>query len=181
MGEAGAGQAVSLDSVLAGITPKVVRAKVCLRGDLIDTLERLEADYRQALADDDNLGGEAAAKLAERIAEVQAEAEQASVEFVFHAIGQRPWADLIAEHPPTPEGKKNGEQFDPKTFPFAAVAASCVQPTGVTFAGVEKLYEKVNFGQWQALWGACLEANIGTVSVPRSAAASVTRRRSAGS
>lgn len=180
MGEAEAGQVVSLDAVLAGITPKVVRAKVCLRGDLIDELEQLEAEYRR-LSQSDDLSGGPAEDVADRIAVVQSEAEQSSVEFVFHAIGQRPWADLIAEHPPSPDGKKNGEQFDPKTFPFAAVAASCVQPTGVTFAGVEKLYEKVNFGQWQALWGACLEANIGTVSVPRSAAASVTRRRSAGS
>lgn len=179
---AGPGQVASLDAVLAGFKPKVARAQVCLRGDLIDELEQLEVQYRQAkAADDGDLGGGPWLPIAERIAQVQAEVDATSTTFVFESIGQRAWSDLIAAHPPTSEGKKTGEQFNPDSFPFAAVAASCVQPTGVDEEGARRLYDRLNFGQWSELWGACLDANVRTASVPKSAARSGSPRGSAAS
>ncbi len=136
-----------LDQVLAGITARQARARVCLRGDLIAEHEQAEADLRKALADDQTENRHAAAPaVARRVVDLEQQIDAASTDFVMQAIGQRAWSDLLAEHPPSEEDRADGWAFNSRTFLVAAVGASCVSPAGMTAAGAERLFEMIRSG-----------------------------------
>lgn len=169
----------NIDEVLAQATPKTTTVRVCLRGDLLAQHEQLERELAEArrLDEVENRHVEAPG-IARRLQELEAEIDKAQVEFTFAAVGQKAWTDLGAEHPPTDADREAGLDFNGRTFPVAAIAASAVDPK-MSVEHSAKLFEKLNFGQWQLLWGACLAANVEGTSVPFSAAASAVLRGSA--
>jgi hypothetical protein len=151
--------ASDIATVLASFKPTRKTVRLCVNGDVLDELQRLDAEMREAGVRD--------SAVTQRHEALRAQARESEVEFVFVAVGRRRWSDLMLAHPPTPEqlaaAKAEGfkVQFNPETFPIAAVAASCVEPAGMTVEAVEALYEKVNDSQWHALWaGGCLGANV---------------------
>lgn len=174
----------TIDDVLTDITPKTKRVRVCLRGDLLQQLDDLDVELQQAVLEDRTQNrAPLAPQIADRIAAVRREAEAAEVEFVFQAVGRRAWSDLMVANPPTPEqqaevAERGGRyEWNPETFPMAAVAASCVEPTGMTVEKVEQLYARLNDGQWLRLWKeGCLGANVTGTDIPFSAAAYAVRR-----
>ena len=99
--------------------------------------------------------------------------------FRFAAIGRRAWADLVAEHAPTRDDIKADprSEVNPRTFPTAAVAASCVDP-GMTLDDATRLEAALNDAQWTVLWDACLAANLGGVADPKSLIAGSVLRAS---
>lgn len=119
---------------------------------------------------------------AERLAEIEAEMESATIEFRFRNIGHRAWADLLRKHPPTPEQKKENRGLDhnPETFPFVAMAAACVDPV-MTVEQVLQLESSpmVDVQSWTELWSACLRACV-IESAPKSLAAGLILRQSGG-
>lgn len=113
-----------------------------------------------------------------RIAEIEAEIEQSMIEFRFRSIGNRAWADLIRKHPPTPKQLTVHRQLDhnPETFPYEAIAASCVDPE-MTVDDVRRLHGSpmIDVAAWTTLWGACLDANV-QAAAPKSLAAGLILR-----
>lgn len=153
----------TIDDLLAEITVREKTVKLLLRQDLLDEHARLDAELVATLNTDaeenrDPLGPE----LADRLLQFETEIEQAKRPFRFRAIGKKAWADLLAQHPPTRDQTMINARIDhnPKTFPAAAIAASCVDPK-MTVEQVGQLEEKLNLAQFEILWGGCLDANVG--------------------
>jgi hypothetical protein len=173
-GEKPGEDAPTFASVLAGARPGVKRCRVCMRGDLVDEIEGLQRDLEQAqVFDHTENRAPQAPKIAALIVEKTEEALTHEVEFVFRSIGRRAWRDLLAAHPPTEEDKKAGADFNRESFPQAAMAASCVAPTGATEKDFQALADGNAIGdpQWNQLWLTCRDANVGGAEVPLSVSA----------
>ena len=118
---------------------------------------------------------------AERLAEIEAEMEAATIEFRFLCVGHRAWADLLRAHPPTKKQKETDRQLDhnPETFVYEAMAASCLDPV-MTAADVRRLEEShmMDVRSWSEMWAACVRANV-IDAAPNSLAARLILRQSA--
>lgn len=168
-----------INDILAASKPRRHTARICVRGELVDEQRALEAELKEVRSEDERKNRKPQAPtIAKKIEALQKEAEEATYEFSFEAIGQRKWNDLMAKNPPTPDQKKIAKQtgdrvdFDVIEFPIKAIAASCVSPE-LSEENARRLYERWNFSQWNTLWMACLEANLGDSSLPKSALASL--------
>ena len=158
---------------------RVATARVLLRQDLLAEHARLDAELTQAIVDDERENRiPVAPQLMCALDELEAEIDAAKVEFRFRAIGKRPWADLLKQHPPTKDQQRAGLDHNPETFPAAAIAASCVEPT-LTVDEAERLERALNASQFDVLWAKCIDANIGGTSDPKSSAAGLIRRANA--
>lgn len=155
-----------LASVLADAeNPAYVRsasAKILLRQDLTRRLAELQAEFEAAVSDTAMAQTDEGRRVAKEITALKAEIDEAKVEFRFHNIGRRAWADLLLKHPPTKEQARTLKvDHNPETFPIAAIAASCVEPEGMDEAAVKRLEAALTDSQFTALWAAAVEANIG--------------------
>jgi hypothetical protein len=159
-----------VDAWLADYQPHTTEARVCIRFDLIARHTELESDLAVAETDDRRR------QLAHQIVELEAEIEAAEKVFVFADIGGQ-WLDLIGKHPPTQAQLDEDKTLDhnPETFPVVAVAASSSDPK-LTVEQCKTLRTKLQFIQWQKLWMATLEANLGMSTIPKSLIAGVVLR-----
>jgi hypothetical protein len=182
------GQAWTWDRVLAETVPPETTVPICLRGDLVAAKEEAERQLvvlRQRNPDPTvGEGGEILAA-AERVQHLEEECAAAAVTFRFRGIGRRAHSDLEAQHPPTPEQQAEGEEqgiryrWNPTSFPAALVAASCVEPPGITLDAARRISEDWTDGQWMTLWRACITANEGVADPgPKSVIASAVLRGS---
>lgn len=163
----------TLDDLLAKAQPRTVTVPLCLRGDLLEEHEQAKAAL--AIAQAERRDDAVQVELAEAVVGIETDIAEATVDFVLRNIGRRAWSDLLGEHPPTDDQREVfGRRLDhnPDTFPYAAVAASCVAPDGVTAEKIRELEEVISSGQWDELWAACLTVNMGSLKVGESKAAS---------
>lgn len=174
----------SLDDALAKAQPRTQTVSLCLRGDLIAEHERAVGELERAVIaselNEDDVSEEHLLALAGTIQQIEADMRDATVDFVLANIGRARWTALLAEHPPTDEQRQQfGRRFDhnPDKFPHAAIAACCTSPDGVTVEQVHQLEEVLSAGQWQALWSACFQVNMGGARTGESKAASDVLRR----
>jgi hypothetical protein len=172
---------LTVDDLLAEIAPRETVARVLLRQELVAQHAELEKAMQEALQEDarenrDPVGPVIAAK----VMALESEMDALRRPFTFRAVGQRKWADLLAQHPPTKEQRKIDIRLDnnPDTFPVCAIAASCIDPV-LTEDQVRQFEERLDLSQWSLLWTACLEANMGTVSSPKSVVAGAIARANA--
>lgn len=172
---------ITIDDLLAEAVPRSATARILLRQDLLEEHARLDAELQAAVAAAlDEVTSETRDTLATQLAELEAQIEAAQREFTFRALGRRAWADLMAKHPPTKDQLKANPRLDhnPETFPFAAIAASCVAPA-LTVDHVKALDERLNVSEFDKLWVTTLEANVGADDRPKSLLAGSIRRVSA--
>lgn len=164
----------SIEQVLKQARPKTVTVQVCLRGDLLALHEQGEkelADARRVAETENAYSG--APDLARRVQEIEAEIDAAQTSFTFTAVGQKAWTDLYVAAGLGEETPETDPAFI--AWMLSAVAASCSEPA-MSDEQAERLFSVLNFGQWQLLWKACLDANVQGTSVPFSAAASAVLR-----
>ena len=160
----------TVEDLLAEITAREASASVLLRQDLLERHRELsEALEDAAQADGTQNRKPEAPAIAKQLAALEDEIKAASREFHFVAIGRRPWMDLLAKHPPTKEQKRADARIDhnPSTFPLAAVAASCTSPK-MTVDQVAQFEARLDLGEWNKIWVACLDANTGGNTNPKS-------------
>lgn len=164
-----------VDAWLDDYQPHTVEARVCTRFDLVDQHAKLEAELATSTEDGHRR------TLARKITKLEAEIEAVEKVFTFTDIGGR-WLDLIGQHPPTKAQLDADKNLDhnPATFPVAAVAASSAEPK-LTVDQVQKMRGKLQLAQWQKIWAAVLEANLGMAEAPKSLLAGVVLRRNGGS
>lgn len=145
--------------------------RLVLDGNLIDEHNQLVAELGD-LIDKHGPDAPAAEEAAGRVVAHEQLVEDATVEFVFQAMGRGPWRKLHADHPPTEEQAAQGAGFDTDVFPFVAMAACLVSPK-LTREQLEDLNDRVlDEVLFARLWGACLDVNVGeVVNRPGSAAA----------
>jgi hypothetical protein len=167
---------VDFAGVLASTKPIERSVRICLAGDLLAEIDSLTEELAQARRSDSRLNElDRAPAIAKRLVELEDAAHEAEVEFRFRAIGRKAWRDLVAANPPSAEEKKAGADHNER-FLVEAIAASCVEPAGVTLEQAEQLLDVLTESQAGKLWLACLAANRGTSDVPFSAAASELAR-----
>lgn len=172
------------------VAPPEAAVPICMRGDLVAAKDAAVDALREARQRDPspNLGDDAAAtqaELAQRIRDLEEQCAQAVVTFRFRALPRKQRSDLQAEHPPTEDQQQQARDegltasWNPDTFPPALVAASCVEPAGITVEAAQRAYETWAEGQWAPLWRACTAANFGGADPgPKSAIASAVLRGS---
>lgn len=143
---------------------------VCLAGDAAAEVERLErelaslADAWEPTSLGDKHPGEATAK---KIAALRERMQKSVVGFELRALGDTAWSDLVAAHP----SESKNEAWNPKTFPIALLAATCINPV-MTIEQAQTLCEQLNEGQRADLHAGVWEVNQGATSVPFSVSAS---------
>jgi hypothetical protein len=161
----------------------IAKCRVPMDAAVVVELEELEDQLLQRQTDEagDMAPSAETVALAERIAALAEQAEASEVEFVFRGIGNKPYLDLEAAHPPTPEQIQRFRdlrlgplQFNPETFPPALLAASLESPTGATVELFVEIRETWANGPWQRLWQTCGRANQAVNDIPKSLLASVT-------
>lgn len=173
------------------VAPPEETVRICVRGDLVADKEwaekQLVASRTRNPAPD--IGDEAAVeqtRLAQEVQRLEEACEAASVTFRFRGLSRREHSDLVAAHPPTEEQQQELAEVglaataNSETFPPALVAASCIEPPGVTLEAATKAFQEWPGGAWSVLWRACLTANQGAADPgPKSAIASAVLRASA--
>lgn len=89
--------------------------------------------------------------------------------FTFKSIGRFSYDELVAEHPPSKDQKKDGSDFNPDTFPPALVSASCVEPE-ISIEDAVKIFASPewNGAELRKLFFAALDANTETGEIPLS-------------
>jgi hypothetical protein len=155
-----------IEDDLEQVKPTTASVLLCLRGDLLGELDLINDDLDQydgwepsSLSDVDPRTG-----LQARKAELEAQMRAESKPYRFETIGDEAWSDLLAAHPPR-EGKADREDFDPKTFPTALLAASAVEPT-MTIEQAKRLFSRLALPQRNSLFGTAYSANMRGVEVP---------------
>lgn len=164
-------EAVSIDDVIGSASPVERIVKVCVAGHLSGEYERIRADIDDAnQASLERLSGNAdTSALRKELDEVAEKMRAQTFTFRFQAVSPKKWSDLIAEHP-----DKDGDRlFNPETFPTAAIAATCVEPTGMDAPEkVDALMEKLSPAQQSDLfdgaWMVNTSAPKGLTSSPAS-------------
>ena len=123
-------------------------------------------------------GDNTARQMAEGLQELERRIDEQTRTYSFRAVSRRRWRALMAEHPPTKEHRDQGADFNPETFPVAAIAACCVEPK-LTPDEVQALEDDPEFstGDFEMLWNGCLAANLGVVNdTPKSVLATAILR-----
>lgn len=173
------------------VAPPEQTVRICVRGDLVADKEWAEKQLVAARSKNPSpdVGDEAAveqARLAETVTRLEQECEDASVTFRFRGLPRRAHSDLMAAHPPTEEQERELAEVglaaaaNSETFPPALIAASCIEPPGVTLQAATKAFEEWSGGAWSLLWRTCQAANQGVADPgPKSAIASAVLRGSA--
>jgi len=159
-----------ISDVLGRLKPREKPVTICLAGDLAAKADRLEAELARAQEDwaPESLSDvNPAHQLARDLDALREQMRGAEVEFLFRAIPDKEYSDLLAAHPPTDER----EAFNSQTFPPALVAASCVDPV-MSQEKAAELFAGLNQGQIKALFDTAWDANNDATAVPFSLRAS---------
>jgi hypothetical protein len=148
--------------------------RLCLRGDLAAEHEALEArlaDLTIGAGWNSLAGGEndAAVEVAERLAALREEMLEDTVEFTFRALKRRTWDELLSSH------KTEDGGLDVAALSIPLISACLVAPA-MTPAEVDELFDMVNEGQRDALFGAAFNVNMEATEVPFSERASAVMR-----
>lgn len=154
--------------LIGKVKPARKTVAVCLDGTIAGQLEELQAEYMSHANEGLAPAQEAQDTLA-HIKALQAEAAEATHDFVMEAVSASAWRQLMVEHPP-PEGDNEGYVWDTETFPPAAIAASCVDPK-MTEDDARALFERLSNGQFVGLFHAALDVNNGAGLIPKFAPA----------
>jgi hypothetical protein len=154
--------------VKAAHKPLEASVAVCLDGELLSRIAEVEARIPAEERDDDRENRTPVAPALKREAdELREQAESDAVTFRFRSVGSKAWSDLLAQHPPSKEQRREtGVDYNPDTFPQAAIQASCADPT-LDDEDAAWLVEHLSLGQFRRLWTACLEANVGPGDLPK--------------
>lgn len=173
-----------LDKLSAAKLPETT-VPICLRGDLVAEIERLDRELVTAsgTASTGMEDGAHLRELAERIEALRAEmaGDDANHTFVLRALSGPAYRQMKAEHPArldeqgqvVAEDRITGANVDTLAVPL--LRACCVDPVldDATWRAVEPV---LTDGQFDDLVNAALLVNQGRVSVPFSRAASKVMR-----
>lgn len=162
----------TIDELRARHRPRRVEARILLDANVLDEHARLEQALQAALGDPSV--ATRAPELAEQLAALEARIDAGDETFTFEALGRQVWLSLIAEHPPTADQRAEGYDYDPTTFPAAAIAASCVSHQ-LDLDDAMWLANTLDLAEYAKVWQACLTANLGVADRPKSATATALR------
>jgi hypothetical protein len=156
---------------------------VVMRADLLDQIDQLEQELVEVRGEDERNNRVALAPhIAEQIRELEDAAKASEVRFSFQGLGRGAFAKLHAEHPVSDADKAefgDAADFNPRTFPPALMAASCIEPAELrgNLAEWTQIHDEWSEGQVMRIWATCMAANAGVAAPPKSAIASEVLRQ----
>lgn len=165
-----------IDAILDGAKKPEAKVKLCLRPDLQERWEKLEAALRdEDQATPDTLAKAVSKRAKELAAEIRALEEQmkaSTLEVTLRAMDRAPWKELLSAHPPRREVPMDlGMGFNNETLFDDLIGKSIVDPV-LDEQRLGKLLDALTAGQFDKLANAAWELNKSDVSVPFSPTAS---------
>lgn len=163
----------TVDDIISEHQPRTRSVQVCVRGDLRERFDDLDAQLRdmyESRVGEPSLGeaGELRA-LAEQVEAARAEIREHMRTFVFQSIGPN-WQKMVAEH-----ADDQGQIADFAAFVREAVSKCSVRPK-IEPDKVQPLFDVLSQGDIDALYSAANRANRETTAeVPKSQLASRIR------
>jgi len=145
---------------------------LCLAGELVDEIGRLEAQLADAKPPT-NLGDVSPKRaIAEQIADLQEQMRESTVDFRLRALPTRKWSLFEASQPARKEGEPD-ETWEPRIFGWQAemVSKVCIDPQ-MSSEQVGELADVLHQRSWVELATAAYVLNKGLVDIPNSDAAS---------
>lgn len=163
----------SLDALISAAALPQRTIPLCIRGDLVAEVERLERELLSLRTPDSRLtGNPEARKVGERIEAVRVDMQESTIEFVLQALPRRVFQKFYAEHPPRDDNASDKALgYNTDTFHDDLVRASIVAPE-LSDEQWELLADRMTAAQWQDFVTASQVLNIEKVSVPFSLSAS---------
>ena len=146
-------------------------------------LVKKHADLERAIIERSQDGGSLAGDdllrtMSEGLQELERRIDEQARIFSFRGVSRRKWRDLLAQHPPRKQDREVGDDFNPETFPAAAVALCSVSPK-LTEDEAKALEDDDDLGTggFEQLWNGVLAANLGVVNdTPKSVIATAILR-----
>ena len=169
----------SVDDFLDDFQAPSIEARICPRADLLERHKEAERRLVESGQSSGSLAGEAA-ELAQRVRDLEDEIDASTRTIKFRALSRRRWRTLLAEHHPLKVHKADGLDFNPETFPVAAIAACAVEPS-LTQEQAERLADALPLGEFEKLWQSVLSVNLGVTDTPKSVLATAILRTNNGS
>lgn len=172
----------SIDEFLGEYQTPTIEVGVCPRRDLVNEHARLDEELAKSRLSSLGTLAESSDQhdAAERLQELEDEIAAATRTFRFKALSRQRWRALMAEHAPDKEHKADGLDFNPETFPPVAISA-CSDAPAITKDQAARLVDTLPLGEFQKLWAAVLDVNIGVTQTPKSALATGILRMNGGS
>lgn len=164
----------TLDEIISGAVLPERTVRLCLRGDLTGALEQAQAELAAAksVIPTSLSGGTGVPAARAKVDQLQAQVDDAAVEFKLRGVTSRTWADLVAENPPR-EDNTGDATFGYNTDAlFAALVSRCLVEPTVTPEQVDSLIDALSAGQWDLLVEAAIAVSRRKVDVPFSPPAS---------
>ena len=160
----------TIAEIMARKTAVMKTAIIQTDGELANKIAELR-QLHTAARDADRLSNapEKAPRIQKQIDKLIEQSEDTLEVFTFKSIGRFNYDELVAEHPPSKDQKKDGSDFDPNTFPPVLVSASCVEPE-IPIADAVKIFASPewNGAELRKLFFAALDANTETGEIPLS-------------
>ena len=109
--------------------PVTKRVPIQMDGEIADQIEKLR-DEHLAARDHDRVSNEndTAPAIQKKIDTMMKKAVKSIEVFTFRSIGRFAYDEMVGEHPPSKDQKKDGADFNTDTFPPHLVSASCIDP-----------------------------------------------------
>lgn len=163
--------------VLKLATRKARTVYLCLAGEVLDEIDRLEHELASA-PEPTSLGDTARRELTDAIEDANERMRQSTVAFRLKAMPPREWARLIAAQPDRDE-QESRETYEERLFPWmAAIVAHTVVEPAMTADQVGELVDELHWGSWRQLYEQCFDVNGQKIDVPNSNAASAPTQSS---
>lgn len=146
----------TIDEILAKKKPNQMVVWIPLDADLAGTYQKAETEFNAATSFATVRVGDGEAQRRADEAETALDdakvaLREASLKFVFQAVGRKRYEELVLKHPATKEQQRKARElrtdvpeFDEDTFPQALVAACLVEPE-LSEDDVHRLWESDNF------------------------------------
>lgn len=152
----------TIDDIIARKKPRTRSLWVCIDGDLVSEIERLEAEVsREERVDQREHRRPVAPQIRAKLDKLRERRDEAAVEFTFSAIPKREYRRLIDEHP-DPDGKLRWHE---DTFAPALIAACAVEPA-IPLDRAETICDEWGESEYTQLFHAALMVNAEESQVP---------------
>jgi hypothetical protein len=174
---------LSVDEILSARKLATKSIPVCMRGDVLAEIQELEREINQLRSDDDDprmvdSNQSSAATLADKIRELEAEAERYTINLRLQALERKEWNKQVDLH--TDENLATGERkLDLAAMCVDIFPDSLISPE-MTTRQQDNFLTGLTEGQWEEVMQGLWDLNRDRISVGKSVTASLAMQPKSG-
>ncbi len=119
----------NIADIMAKKKPVTKRVPIQMDGEIADQIEKMRQEHTAA-RDHDRVSNQSdtAPAIQKKIDAMIKKAVKSIEVFTFRSIGRFAYDEMVGQHPPSKDQKKDGADFNTDTFPPHLVSASCIDP-----------------------------------------------------